>query len=269
MSKAAANEAFVRQYQADNGLRVDGWAGEEVLSHYASSKGAVVNPAFNATPFFNNIRSQLFGGSLTMPQVSGINADLDGCKGLPLSYVAYILATDYHETGKTMQPVTENLNYSVDALIKAYVPRRMTSVQAAQYGRAGSRPANQEKIANIIYGGAWGNDNLGNTRDGDGWRYRGRGKAQITGRRNYRAFGIEETPDAALNLEKAVSILVEGSVRGIFTGKKLGDYLPNYGAAGRDHFIAARRVINGTDKADQIAGYAMAFQSALQAGGWK
>lgn len=265
-SKAQDNEAFVREFQRINGLKADGWAGSDT---FGKLRGPESTGPFNSTPFFNNIRSQLFGGTLTGPQVEGINADLDGCSGLPLSFVAYILATDYHETGKTMQPVSESLNYSVEALKKTYAPRRISTTQAEAYGRRDGFAADQPAIANAIYGGKWGIDNLGNTQEGDGWAFRGRGKAQITGRRNYRVFGIEDIPEAALYLKNAVDILVEGSVKGLFTGKRLADYLPTSSTASRDQFIAARRVINGTDQADKIAGYALAFQSALQAGGWK
>lgn len=266
VTKNEANEAFVREFQRKYDLAEDGWAGENT---FAKLKEREPFKPFNRTPFYNNIRSQLFGGSLTMPQVEGIDADLDGCKGLPLSFVAYILATDYHETGKTMQPVSENLNYSVEALKKTYAPRRITNAQAETYGRRAGFAADQVAIANAIYGGPWGADNLGNTEQGDGWNYRGRGKVQLTGRRNYRVFGVEFSPQSAMDMKKSVEILVDGSVKGLFTGKELGDYLPQSGPASRDQFIAARRVINGTDQADKIAGYALAFQSALQAGGWK
>lgn len=266
VTKTEANEAFVREYQRINGLREDGWAGSDT---FGKLRGPQSSGPFNSTPFFNNIRSQLFGGTLTGPQVEGINADLDGCSGLPLSFVAYILATDYHETGKTMQPVSESLNYSVEALKQKYAPRRISVADAERYGRLGTRPADQPSIASRIYGGAWGIDNLGNTQEGDGWAFRGRGKAQITGRRNYRRFAIEARPELAAQMATAVVVLVDGSVNGEFTGKKLGDYLPSSGPASRDQFIAARRVINGTDQADKIAGYALAFQSALQAGGWR
>lgn len=266
VTKTEANEAFVREFQRINGLKEDGWAGSDT---FGKLRGPQSSGPFNSTPFFNNIRSQLFGGTLTGPQVEGINADLDGCSGLPLSFVAYILATDYHETGKTMQPVSESLNYSVDALKQKYAPRRISVADAEKYGRSGSRPADQPAIANRIYGGKWGIDNLGNTQDGDGWAFRGRGKVQITGRRNYRVFAIENAPESALEMVRAVQIMVQGARGGFFTGKKLSDYLPSSGPASRDQFIAARRVINGTDQADKIAGYALAFQSALQAGGWK
>ncbi len=63
--------------------------------------------------------------------------------------------------------------------------RRRLPAAGPQAGRSGAPPATQEEIANIVYGGAWGAANLGNTDPGDGWRYRGRGAKQVTGRFNY------------------------------------------------------------------------------------
>ena len=56
---------------------------------------------------------------------------------------------------------------------------------------------------------------------------------------------------------------------GAFTGKALKHYLPPSGLATRAEFRAARRIINGMDRADDIAGYALAFQDALAAGQWR
>jgi len=88
--------------------------------------------------------------------------------------------------------LVENLNYTSDALIKLFGIHRITPVQALQFGRidTGRRQmADQQAIANTIYGGAWGRQNLGNLYDGDGWRFRGRGVIQITGRANYDRVG--------------------------------------------------------------------------------
>jgi putative chitinase len=87
----------------------------------------------------------------------------------------------------------ESLNYSVDGLLKTFGRHRISEADARKYGRAPGRPANQEAIANLIYGGEWGRKNLGNTQPGDGWRFRGSGDKQITGRANIVASGF--TPE--------------------------------------------------------------------------
>lgn len=86
-----------------------------------------------------------------------------------------------------MQVLEENLNYSVDALLTMFRRHRISEADARRYGRAPGQTANQQAIANCIYGGAWGKENLGNVQHGDGWRYRGRGLKQLTGLSNYRA----------------------------------------------------------------------------------
>lgn len=86
--------------------------------------------------------------------------------------------------------LTENLNYSTEALLTQFKRYRITEEQAKRYGRRGGQSANPEGIANCIYGGQWGLKNLGNTQPGDGWMYRGRGLKQLTGRDNYRRCGI-------------------------------------------------------------------------------
>lgn len=98
--------------------------------------------------------------------------------------LAAFLANIGNETGDG-RVLAENLNYTADALVRLF-PSRITTFQAQQLGRIpGKRPANPEAIANIIYGGPWGAKNLGNQLPGDGWRFRGRGAIQTTGRANY------------------------------------------------------------------------------------
>ena len=89
----------------------------------------------------------------------------------------------------------ENLNYSVDGLLRMFGRHRISEADARKFGRAPGRPAHQNAIANIIYGGEWGRKNLGNTEPGDGWRFRGGGEKQITGRANYREAGHEHDPE--------------------------------------------------------------------------
>lgn len=209
--------------------------------------------------FFQSARLNF--GPLKQSQVDGINAILEGAKHLPITHVAYLLATSWLETGTKMQPVTENLNYSVEGLLKTFGRHRITEAQARHYGRTNNQPANQQVIANIIYGGEWGRKNLGNTLPNDGWDFRGRGLVQITGRTNYAKYDLLNRPDDANKLSVAVRMLVDGSEKGLYTGKKLSDFLPS-------DYVGARQVINGKDKASEIAGYARHFENALRAGGW-
>lgn len=90
--------------------------------------------------------------------------------------------------------LAESLHYSVDSLIRMFGRHRISVEDAQQFGRTKDQPANQSAIANLIYGGEWGRVNLGNTMPGDGWRFRGGGFKQITGRANYREAGFEEEP---------------------------------------------------------------------------
>lgn len=112
-----------------------------------------------------------------------------------------------------------------------------------------------------------GRKDLGNTIAGDGKKFLGRGFVQITGRRNYtdwgRRLGLDllKEPTLAEKPEVAVRILVEGMMLGTFTGRKLPDYVHLY----KSDFFNARRVVNGKDKADLIAGYAEEFDKALLA----
>lgn len=110
-----------------------------------------------------------------------------------------------------------------------------------------------------------GRKDLGNTTVGDGKKFMGRGFVQITGRRNYadwsKRLGIDllKEPALAEKPEIAVLILVRGMKIGTFTGKKLADYV----TLQRSDFINARRIVNGTDKAAMIAGYAKEFDTLL------
>lgn len=93
--------------------------------------------------------------------------------------VAAFLAQTAHESGE-FKFITENLNYSADALLRVF-PNYFNTQQAAAYAR---KP---EQIANHVYGNRMGN---GPELSGDGWKYRGRGLLQITGKSNYSLFAV-------------------------------------------------------------------------------
>ena len=91
--------------------------------------------------------------------------------------------------------LTENLNYSTEALLSLFGRHRISEEQAKRYGRRPGQVANQEAIADTVYGGEWGRKHLGNTEPGDGWRFRGRGLKQLTGRDNYKRCGAALAED--------------------------------------------------------------------------
>ncbi|AGB71801.1 MULTISPECIES: hypothetical protein [Rhizobium] len=203
--------------------------------------------------FFAAVRSSLFGGRLSVNQVDGMEAILAAWCAAPfdMRWLAYMLATAYHETDRTMCAVSENLNYSASGLLATF-PKYFTISQAAAYARQ------PQRIANRAYANRMGNRN---EASGDGWRYRGRGLVQITGRDNYAKYGIAEDPDKALDPIKTVEILCDGMINGRFTGKRLADYF----SATVSDWAGARKIINGTDRAADIAGYAKKFAAALEA----
>jgi putative chitinase len=101
--------------------------------------------------------------------------------------IAHFLAQVHEESGGYVK-FNESLNYTPQGLIKTFGTNQISLSQANLYGRTAKHKANQEAIANIVYGGNWGKVNLGNTQVGDGWRFRGRGLIQLTGRANYQAY---------------------------------------------------------------------------------
>lgn len=100
-----------------------------------------------------------------------------------------------------------------------------------------------------------GRKDLGNTQPGDGYLFRGRGYVQVTGRANYEKFGIADRPEDALQARSAYGIAMTGMLGGLFTGKKLADF-PDY--------VNKRRVVNGLDNAELIAGYARNCEGILR-----
>lgn len=111
---------------------------------------------------------------------------------------AFLAQTAHESAGFTA--VRENLNYSAQALMKTW-PSRFNATSAAAYARQ------PEKIANKVYANRMGN---GDEASGDGWRYRGRGLIQTTGKANYTKLAqyikktLQETIEYCETVEGAV-----------------------------------------------------------------
>lgn len=168
----------------------------------------------NRKVFFDGWRDTF--GPMVQAEVGGINAILDeiDCRAwTDPRWIAYVLATAWHETGGTMAPLEE-------------------------IGRGKGHP-------------------YGKPDPETGQAYYGRGFVQLTWRENYarqaKKLGLPlvEEPQLALDPGVAASIICGGMADGDFTGKCLSDYFD----ADTDDPRNARRIVNGTDKADLIAGY--------------
>lgn len=103
--------------------------------------------------------------------------------------------------------LSESFNYSVEGLVATF-PKRITLAQAGQLGRQPGEKAvpmtRQMQIADLVYGGRYGNNSAG-----DGWKFRGRGLKQVTFHDNYldcgEALGLDllSKPDLLLTEENA------------------------------------------------------------------
>jgi putative chitinase len=99
----------------------------------------------------------------------------------PTDQSMFIAQVGHESSG--FSTLVESFNYSVDSLKKTF-GNRLTPYQCEMLGRTTTQAAHQPQIAKLVYG-----SRMGNKEAGDGWKYRGRGLIQITGRENYTKCG--------------------------------------------------------------------------------
>jgi hypothetical protein len=181
--------------------------------------------------FFDSIRESLFNGVLSQRQVDGMNYLLDVWERLfpdkDIRWLAYALATTFHETAYNMRPLEE-------------------------YGRGSGQP-------------------YGVTTGPYEQAYYGRGHVQLTWMENYikgeenlaKRYAVDvplhQYPHRMLEDEPSALVLYDGMIEGWFTGVGLPDF---FNATTEDP-VNARKIVNGLDKADLIAGYYNSFKDAL------
>lgn len=196
--------------------------------------------AMNRQVFYNEIRDDLFSGSLSKAQVAGMEDLLDVWQATYRDkdprWLAYILATVYHETGRRMVPVREGFATSTEGAVAAVTRLFEQGRIRVNY----ALPVN-------------------------GQSYFGRGRVQNTWLDNYRklekrfGYPLVSQPDLLIsNSQLDATVTVVGHVEGLWTGRKLADFID----AGRCDYRGARGII-GQDRAGDIANYAINFETAV------
>lgn len=201
-----------------------------------------ITKQINRDKFYGFIKCSFFSKGLSQKQVDSINVILDKWEASALTdrrFLAYMLATAYHETGNTMLPIEE-------------------------YGKG--RGLDYGKKLKM---GGGKNKRIAYTKPNK--LYYGRGYVQLTWYENYelmgRLLGVDllNKPELALEPKVAVDIMFEGMLKaassfGDFTGRSLEQYFNSK----VDDPLNARRIINGTDKAELIRDYYIKFLEALK-----
>lgn len=150
--------------------------------------------------------------------------------------IAGFIAQCAHESNN-FNSLEENLNYREETLLKVF-PRYFGPGKrnAAEYAR------NPEKIANYVYMDEFRTSKMGNVKEGDGWRFRGRGLKQLTGRENYTNFGksVGMTAEQAADYVATEKGAIE-SACWFWNAKKLN------AIADSGDIVKMTKVINGGD----------------------
>ena len=238
LSEAGVNE-FKEKHQLGNTGNIKGVIGSQTAALYFDnilSGGGKVDRA----KFFTAFRTQF--DDLNKSQVQGYDAIFDYWDKSNLTdnrWLAYALATAFHETGGDLQPVREGFCSSDQGSINAVTDIFNREIISENYALP----------------------------EANGQSYFGRGLVQITWGYNYKNLGqaigigddLYDRPSLALNMDIAVKILFTGMVDGLYTSHSLRKYF----FEDRTDWVNARKIINGLDKADLIADHGQKFLRCL------
>lgn len=157
-------EDAVKSFQSKHNLNVDGVVTKSVWDLIMQ----IPTATFDYSKLKGNIPSKIYDELAGVSTLFKINTPLR---------LSHFLSQCAHES-MDFKLTIENLNYGSDGLLRTF-PKYFTKLTAMKYQRS------PERIANIVYANRMGN---GDTNSGDGWKYRGRGYIQLTGKDNYKAF---------------------------------------------------------------------------------
>jgi len=191
-------EKAVKKWQIDNDLAADGIVGEGTWNKMFGSQQLITEPSIPvAKPVasvgglkLENLRGHI--PDAVIAQIPDTAAKFEINTPLRL---AHFLAQCGHESGG-FKATQENLNYSASGLKGIFGKYFKEAGLAEQYQR------NPQKIASRVYGGRMGN---GPESTGDGFKFRGRGYIQLTGKDNYTAFGRAINEDITANPDKVAT----------------------------------------------------------------
>lgn len=188
-------EDAVKSFQTKNGLTPDGIVGPNTWQKIIG-EGAVITPqvATEIAPKVGGLNLDKLKGHIPDSVIAQIPETAAKFKiDTPLK-LAHFLAQCGHESGG-FKLTQENLNYSADGLKKIF-PKYFPGNLSESYAR------NPEKIAAKVYGGRMGN---GSEETKEGWKFRGRGFIQLTGKNNYTEFGKAINEDVLSNPDVVAS----------------------------------------------------------------
>jgi putative chitinase len=170
-------EKLVKQWQTKNGLTSDGIVGDGTWTKMFSVAKVAAPTKVAAPAVSGSLKLEKLKGHIPDSVIAQI-PDTAAKFGITTNLrLAHFLAQCGHESGG-FKAVSENLNYSADGLVKIF-GKYFNSTTAAGYAR------NPEKIASKVYGNRMGN---GNEASKEGFKFRGRGYIQLTGKENYEKF---------------------------------------------------------------------------------
>jgi putative chitinase len=227
-------EKLVKEWQSANGLTADGIVGDGTWAKLFGGEAPVAKPVSNVVIPPSSFKLEALKGHVpdaVIAQIPDTAAKFNITNPLRL---AHFLAQCGHESGG-FKAVSENLNYSAKGLLGTF-GKYFNSTTAAQYER---KP---EMIASRVYGGRMGN---GDEASKEGFKFRGRGYIQLTGKSNYTNFTKFIGEDCIANPDLVATKYPLASAAFFFDSNKLWS-ICDKGATDADVTAVTKRVNGGT-----------------------